>query len=196
MDIKLIPKEYKKNQDISSQGFKSNIWLSFGAKSGLWIVLTLSLLVFSLAAGGGLFVYRDYSGKQKDALQKEIDVLNKQRDYDLEKRVKDFDQAIKNINKYLAAHIYPTKLFKMIDDLTLEKVQFISFSADIEQGQLSLSGIAGSYDDLARQVKVFESDKRIVKADPPDSQLNSKGQIQFNIKIKFDPQSLRYQPSN
>ena len=196
MDIKLIPKEYKKNQDISSQGFKSNIWLSFGAKSGLWIVLTLSLLVFSLAAGGGLFVYRDYSGKQKDALQKEIDVLNKQRDYDLEKRVKDFDQAIKNINKYLAAHIYPTKLFKMMDDLTLEKVQFTSFSADIEQGQLSLSGIASSYDDLARQVKVFESDKRIISADPPDSQLNSRGQIQFNIKIKFNPESLRYQPSN
>ena len=203
MDIKLIPKEYKKQQTetsaelklpFSDKPVKSKLILGLWERMNMWLIITLALVVFSILLGGLLFIYKDYLNNQLNDLEQELAVLENQRDRELEAKVEDLGIAIEMLKTLLDDHVYPTKLFQLLVETTVAKVQYIDFNADLSKESLSLQGKAADYRTLAQQMKVYFEDSRIADLATSDIRLDRQGNVAFRIKLTIDPSYLKYHP--
>lgn len=204
MDIKLIPKEYKQGKEIiteykipfTDKPVQSKLFIKILEKINLWLGLSIILLIVSIVASVSFYGWGIYLKGQIDQADQQITSLNKQRDLDLEERIKDLGKAIEMLKKLLANHVYPTKLFALLEQLTIGKVQLTSFDANLSESTVNLAGLTDSWLTLAQQMKAFSLDKRIIKLDTSNFVLSNSGQVQFNMNLEIDPQFLRYQMSN
>lgn len=191
MPIKLIPKEYIGQRPTIFGGFqlpifrKSFINLFLGLAIGCLCLSLLSYLILTLS---------NHSLERKRAfLEREVKNLEATRDLDLESQVVELQKRIKIFRQFLEAHIYPSKLFTLLEELTIPQVQFTSFNADLEKGQLNLAGQTVSYSFLAKQLTVLEQDERIKKVEISNIALQSEKGVGFNLLLEFDRQILKFQ---
>lgn len=193
MDIKSIPEEY---QEKKLGGFKLPM-INFSRLAGLkprpnlWLILSVSLLVLTILITLGLFGYKNNLIQQKAALETQIKELEEQRDLGLETKLIELEKNITALKKFLAIHIYPSKLFQILEEITLPQVQLTNFSTDLSTGKISLAAEAANYSTLAKQLMAFEQDTRIKKVEVSGINLGSGGQVDFNLEIEFDSQFLK-----
>jgi hypothetical protein len=196
MDIKLIPEKYKRTEESAGEsklptvGF-SRLSSQLTAKANLWLVLSLSLLIMVILACFGLWGYQNSLIKEKETLESRITKLESQRDLELEANFMELKKGIENFKKILKIHIYPSQLFKMLEELTLPQVQFTDFSADLSQAKISLKVEAINYNTLAKQIVVFGGDSRIKKIELSEVSLDAAGRAGSNLEIELEPSFLR-----
>ena len=135
-----------------------------------------------------------YLDKQKTGLESELADLDSQRDYQLEEEVVDLGQAVVMFKKLLDEHVYPTKLFELLQKTTVKKVQFVDLSADLAENIVYLEGRTIDYKTLAQQMKVFLDHSRIVNLSTSDIMLDSYGDISFSMILEIDANYLKYHP--
>lgn len=204
MDIKLIPKEYKKQQSntsaelrlpFSKKPIKSKLLLGLWERMNIWLIITIALLVFSLLMSGFLFIYKEYLAKQNTKLTLQLETLDSQRDTELESQYKDLGLTVLQLKKLLTDHVYPSKIFELLIEKTISQVQYTDFQADLEEGTINLVGRTPDYRTLAQQMKVLLEDERLVDVSTSNIKLHNQ-EVSFNMTLKIDPQYLKYQSDN
>jgi hypothetical protein len=199
MDIKLMPEKYKRREETPA-GVKPsviNFLNKLASKSGLWLFLTFTLLILIIFA---FFVLQDYKNNligEKENLEERIGELNNQRDLELEANFIELKKGIEDFKKVLENRPYPSKIFEMLEEITLPQVQFTDLNADLLQAKLVLKTEAENYSALAEQILVFEQDSRIKKIEFAKIDLGPSGRVGSNLEIElnldFFTSPLKYQ---
>lgn len=190
MDIKLLPEEYqKKSSLVGGLGFsrlKSAEYLI-----DVWVVVSLILIVAAVAVYLGLFIYRNKLIREEKDLETQIVQIEEQRDLAMEANFMQLEKGIGDLKKILENRIYPSELFRMLEELTLSKVWYDNMKVDFSEVVLDLELATDSYNTLAEQAVIFQNDSRIKKVDFSGATLEKDGYVSSSFKIDLDPVSLR-----
>jgi len=155
-----------------------------------WSILILALVVLLCL---GLWGYQIKLSRENEALVQEIDGLQAQRDLDLEKDFIGLKKRIEVLKVILSNRIYPSKVFGMIEELILAKVQLGGLSVDLAERSMIWGVEAEDYSTLAKQLFVLKNDPRIQRASLTEVSLNNMGRTVSNIKIEMDDDFLRHE---
>lgn len=101
---------------------------------------------------------------------------------------------IKNSKIVLAEHKTPSKVFLLIENLTLPVVRFSGFSFGEKDGQYSavMNGEAKSYTAIAQQAAVFSQSALVEKAGFSNFVLKNEGSVSFNVSLVINPDLLKF----
>lgn len=195
MDIKLIPKEYNQ-KPAGSRGFKLPA-IKFKTtpslfKFNLWLGIAIALLIVSILGYLGLIFYKNSLDKDNLALEIQTRDKEPERDLGLEKQLIELERGNKNLEKFSKTHIYSSRLFQMLEELTISQVQWQKFEADIFSNEIDLRGQAINYNILAEEITTLENDSRINKVETSGIRLGAGG-VNFNMALGFEPTLLKNQ---
>ncbi len=196
-DIKLMPEKYNqdkkdKNNPIDFSKKKlGKIGNSFVFLIANWSKFLFIVFILLVLLTLGLWGYRLSLNEKKEQLTQKIESLQSQRHLSLEEDFKKIKKGISNFSELLNNRIYSTKIFEMLEDLTLPNIYFLNFGADLNEGKISLDAQAQNYTVLAKQILVFEQDKRINSVEVSSAGIGQNGQVSSNIIINFNPSLLK-----
>ena len=193
MDIKIMPEKYKRRKEaaigfkVSAAGFLDKLT----SKTNLWLALTIGFLLLVILIYFGLTGYKNSLIEEKGNLEERLIGLTNQRDLEMEDDFMELKTGIEDLRKVLENRFYSSKLFEMLEEITLPQVQFTGLDADLSQAKLVLKAEAMDYPTLAKQVVVFEQDSRIEKVDLSEVNLETSGRIVSDLRIELNPDFLR-----
>jgi len=183
MDIKLIPDKYKKKDRIgirSKTSALSSLSKQITSKNSILMVLSIGFLIVVVLTCLGLWGYQANLIKNKTSLTERIENLQNQRNDDLENNFVELGKRIGGFEKTLENRIYFSKIFEMIEELTLSQVQFADMNIDLIENKFNLRTEASSYSVLAKQVIIFEEDSRIKSTKLSKIGLSTYGRVTLN----------------
>jgi len=189
MDIKLIPDKYKKKDKI---GIKSkNLALGhlseeITSRNSILMILSIGFLIVVVLISLGLWRYQSNLIKNKVSLTERIENLQNQRNDDLESNFIELGKRIKGFEKILEHRIYLSKVFEMIEELTLSQVKFADMNIDLSENKFNLKTEASSYSVLAKQVLIFKEDPRIKNVDLSKAVLSTYGRVASELTLELD----------
>ena len=193
MDIKIMPEKYKRKKEKAT-GFKmsaAGFFSKLTSKTNLWMILTVGFLLLVTLIYFGLTGYKSSLTEEKGSLEERLVELTNQRDLEKEVNFMELKTDIEDLKKVLEDRFYSSKIFEMLEEITLPRVQFTSLEADLSQAKLTLKAEVADYSTLAKQVITFEQDSRVEKVDLSEVNLETSGRIVSNLRIELNPDFLR-----
>lgn len=174
--------------------------------AGMGLVTTLSFLVLfvSIALAGGVFSYKMMlqsninrpcpSTTQIETsgcgLLASLEVDKRNLDRELLLEMERFDAKLKTAKGVLAGHITLIPFFDRLGRLTLKTVQFSSF--DIKDGVVTMKGSTRTYENVAVQANLFNTEKSFKDILFSDLDVNAAGNVAFKVTFKVAPEMLAY----
>lgn len=194
-----------KKQSFSPIGSLSGGTVQKPTMHGASIFMAIAVFVFvvSIAGVGGAYFLKSYIISQNDAYKKELAAREEQFQLDLIVRLKQVNTQIDSAKTILANHVALSKIFEVIQQLTIEKVRFLSMDLGgkaVTTGSVPIS-LKGYGSNLA--AVAFQSDVLAKLADlglskvvknpiVGDPSLESTGAVSFGFSAEIDPSSLLY----
>ena len=193
MDIKIMPEKYKRRKDVavSFKASAAGLLNKLTSKTSLWLALTIGFLLLVILIYFGLTGYKSNLIKERGDLEERLVQLTNQRDPEIEANFMELKTGIEDLRKVLENRLYSSKIFELLEEITLPQVQFTDLDADLSQAKLILKVEAVDYLTLAKQVVVFEQDSRIKKIDLSEIGLETSGRVASDLRIELDPDFLR-----
>ena len=185
MDIKLMPEKYHKSSKKVSL-FRDG----FTIDSDHLLLFSLSLLLLIIILCLGLWGYKIYLSRDIDTSITEIEELQSQRNFELEADFANLKIKIEDFKQIAKVHVYPSKIFKILEELTIPQIKFIGLDVNLLEAELILETESIDYNTLAKQIVVFEDDSRIKNVDLSGVNLDDSGKVNSNLKIKIDSDFL------
>lgn len=169
--------------------------------------LALVVLIASILLAGGAYAYQywlDYEINREcpDPAQNVtsgcglIASLNKEKQALDEGLLTEFKRLAAKLdlaNKLISKHVTVLPIMDLLSELTLESVRFTSF--DYDGKNITISGVAKSYEDVAVQSNVFDREKLISGFLFSDLNLDTAGNVVFKLVLTVDPRLLSYELS-
>lgn len=158
------------------------------------VLLSIILVVTSLALGVGIFVYIKYL--ESSAASKAEQLKRAQESFDpaLIAELNRLDDRMRSGEEVLERHLSPSAIFHTLESLTLDTVSFrtMQFDATKEnEVSLKLSGIARSVNSIALQADLLGKHGMIQS--PIFSNINrDKSGVRFDVSALVNLSSLRY----
>jgi len=159
----------------------------------LLFYIGLALLVLEGAAYGGLFVLKRYQTAAFEELIAEIESKAEIRPEAIN-QVFLLDNRLRDMRTILSQRLYLSSLFSFLEGTTNSKVRFLNFSFRADTRRLEMTGEAGGYATLARQIALFESDPRIERVEFGNLALDQNNLLRFQTTIIFTPSFFRSTP--
>ena len=174
---------------------------SLAAKSIYRPRKTSFLAVFSVGAffisagilAGGYF-YKSFLGTRIKELNDTLKRTESEFEPASMKELTRTSDLIKNSKIILAEHKAPSKVFLLVENLTLPSVGFSSFSFGEKEGEYSvvMNGEARSYTAIAQQAAVFSKSDFVEKANFSNFVLKNEGNVSFNVSLVINPDLLKF----
>ncbi|MCX6712595.1 MAG: hypothetical protein NTY66_00090 [Candidatus Vogelbacteria bacterium] len=187
--------------------------------TGLFTLLTIIILVISLVAAGGAYAYRSYLqarlyspcqttsqvqgnnstlGQYGDiekecGLYASLEEMRRRLDDERLTKMQRLDNKMKMATKVLSGHLSLAPLFELLSTSTLKTIRYNKFSSS--NGQISLSGTASGYEDIAVQSNVLNSMRSVKDALFSNLDLDPMGKVAFTLTFSVNPSFLRYEPT-
>jgi Tfp pilus assembly protein PilN len=108
----------------------------------------------------------------------------------LEKDVLSFQKSAKDFVVLLSNHVFPTRIFELLEKNTHPKVRFSELKLDLQGGTLELHGNAESFDILAKQLKIFEEQEFIKNVKLSKVSADKTG-VNIELRLSFDTRVLK-----
>jgi hypothetical protein len=167
-------------------------------KSGLGLGFFISLLILILSAGlfGGVYLYRSSLQTEVKDMTASLEIAKKSFEPSLIAELDKFTSAVNSAKVLFNQHRDISKIFKLINDLTLKDVKFSDFDYGVDNkiAVLTMSGEAKSYTTIALQAKLFENSDFVDRVIFSNFSLKEGGKVSFGVEIDFKPSYLFYQP--
>jgi len=166
------------------------------SKPGGNILFTASviLLVLAVLSAGGVFGYKKFL---ESSIENKREALQRARaafEPELIRELSHLDTKIATAEGLLEKHIAISGIFDLLQDVTLETVQFTNFGFSIEpEGiRLSMSGVARSFSSVALQSDEFVKNRFISQPVFSNLALNQRGDVTFAASALIDPAAVSY----
>ncbi|MBI1755405.1 hypothetical protein HY250_03030 [Candidatus Azambacteria bacterium] len=147
-DVSLLQREYYGEQEQESR------------LPGVVFTAALSALLIVIAAYVGLFLYNRVLVSRADAIAKHTKDLKVE---DMAETIKDLEALgvqTKNLKMLREAHTYSTKMFAYMESATHPASRFSDTIIDAVEKTIQAKGFISSPVLLARQVEIYEKDKK------------------------------------
>jgi hypothetical protein len=159
----------------------------------LFLVLSIFLLVITILASVGLFLYKSNLIKQRDSLSLSLAEIRDSFEKDTVDELLTFNKRTDLAKRILDNHIIISPFFNLLGELTIPSVQYTSFKNENTKGNvvIEMKGIARDYRSIALQAEIFNSPKASVLNDVlffnlvKDKNNNVTFDLRFNIKPSF-----------
>ena len=169
-------------------------------KLDLFTLISVLILVLVVLASAGLYVYKVYLTKQKEALLVSLKESQSSFEQETIAKLESFDKRTSAVKDILSKHKVLTPLFDTLGEITISNIQYTKFIHEEEEGSLNveIEGIAKDYTSIAQQSEIFNGTKGRFFKDVVFSDLTKSetgNTIQFKLKFSVDPNLLSYEKS-
>ena len=173
-----------------SQNVSDQIMKSGGTGSGLpWRLLIFSFVIFFLAIltyFGLSFGYANYLESQINNKDQEITELTKKISPESQNIFVDFYSRLSNYKNIFERHIYNTKIFPILEKITIPSVYYTSVDLSVSTRTMVLSGSASDFEALSRQLYLFDKEPSIEVYILNQSRM-VEGLVNFRVTLIFSP---------
>ncbi len=180
VDVNLLPAEYKKRKEALKAIF---------SKTG---GVVLVLLILSLLLYGGLLFYKSKINENLENIRDEIVSLDQKRDPEIEKVIIDLDKKLAVLKDLFEDHLYWSKLFDKIEQVTIPQVYFSQSRVNFLEDKIDVvfSGNASGYTNLARQILSFQEESMVESVRVSGISLTTEGGVGFDLSVNFSKEIL------
>ena len=175
MAVSLIPKKKRK------RGPSLNLRRLTEAKQ---IVASAGVFILVLVFYGGLWVYGGVLVSSLDGIRVDAKQLGSELDEGAEKNARLFASRLAQVTGLLDTHVRTWNIFKLIEEVTHQRVQFTSFT--LNDGEVTITGLTDSYVSFGQQIIVLGAHEEIRDLRVSDVSLNKNGQVLFSITFIVD----------
>lgn len=163
----------------------------------MFSVISVILIVISVLASSGLFVYKLYLTKQKDQLSASLLKARDSFEQDTINELGLFDGRVKAAKEIISNHVALSNVFSYLEDITIPQVQYVRFEEQMnDKGVLAvnMSGVASDYRSIAIQADMFSSSNSSPFKNVLFSNLSrmQNGTVSFNLKFDVDNSAYLY----
>ena len=161
---------------------------------GIFLTISIVLLVISLASVGGVLLYEKYL---TSALASKKEDLQQQREAFAPELIRDMERLDRKLalsQKLLKGHVSVTGIFELLQDLTLKTVRFtnLSYSQNEEGITITLKGEGQSFTSVALQSDEFGKSSFLSEAVFSSFQLNERGNVNFSVTAMVNPSVVSF----
>ncbi|PIR98080.1 MAG: hypothetical protein COT89_01425 [Candidatus Colwellbacteria bacterium CG10_big_fil_rev_8_21_14_0_10_42_22] len=172
-----IPQLTQNIQDQFSNARSSVGWPKQLFTFALVILVSILFIYAGLAFGYKAFLNNEIE-KADSALQE----LSSRVTEEEKESLAVLNSQLTNIRTLLREHTFTSQGFALLESLTHPNISYTEMDLVMEDGKISLGGIANSYDDLVAQLTILEESQYVISYNLEDSQWNN-GVIQFNLDM-------------
>jgi hypothetical protein len=166
----------------------------------LFSLIAIFLLVTSILASVGLFIYKTYLTKQQKVLS--VSLLDTRDSF--EKGTIDelelFDRRTESAKKILGSHIVLSPVFVLLGQITIPTIQYTNFEliTNDKGFVVNIEGLASDYKSIALQSNVFNGEKGRSFKNVLFSNLikDKNNNIGFSLQFNIDPSLLSHEKNN
>lgn len=159
-------------------------------------LISVFILIISIIAAGGLFLYKNYLLKQQGSFSSSLSVARSSFEKETIDELELFDKRTESAKLILNNHIVLSPLFELLGEITIPQIQYTDFEQQTnEKGSfVSMRGVARDYRSIALQAEVFNSTKgsslkNVLFYDLTKDKNNN---VSFYLKFNVDPALLSY----
>ncbi len=163
---------------------------NYVADSKWLLVFSILILIVVVVIWTGLFFYDKSLSSEKDTLDQKMAELKKTEDKEMVTKIISLENSLNLVKGLLVAHVYPSKIFAFLEELTLSNVVWEDFSFNAAGTEILLDGRAQTLSVVAKQILVFEGDERVSSVSVSGAQLDQAGGVSFSAKINLNPKIL------
>lgn len=116
---------------------------------------TIFGLVFLTYAGLN-FGYKTFLKSQINDVRSELEALESQVTSEQKENLATLYSQVANIRELVEDHSLTSKFMDSLESMTSQNVSYIDFDIDTENREVSITGVAASYDDLVSQLVLYE----------------------------------------
>jgi len=171
--------------------------VSSRAPRSLFAFIATIILVISVIASAGLFVYKFYLTKQKASLSASLEIARDSFEKETIDELSLFDKRTEASKQILAKHIVMTPMFVLLGEITIPSVQYTDFQQQTNDSGIlvNIEGVARDYRSIALQAEEFSSTKGRYFKNVLFSNLekDKNNNINFSLKFNVDPSLLSYE---
>ena len=166
----------------------------------LFLIIAIFLLVVSILASVGLFVYKAYLTKQKESASSSLSIIRDSFEKDTIDELSSFNKKTESAKKILNNHIVLSPMFSLLGEITIPTIQYTKFDQQNspEGFLIKIDGLARDYRAIALQADMFNtvkgrSFKNVVFSNLVKDKNNN---IIFNLEFNVDQSLLSYEKNN
>jgi len=151
--------------------------------------------VAALSVAGGTFVWERTVATRISAMSESLERSEKNFEPSLIVELQRLDARLRVANNLLQNHLAITPLFRVLEDITLKKIQYDEFDYSIDGtiAQVSVEGRSQGYNPIAQQSLLFGEHPFISEHVFSDMELNEQGLTAFHLEMILDNKMIRYQ---
>lgn len=161
--------------------------------SNLFLLISLGIAGISVLAAGGTFGYKLYLENVRTAKAAELEAAEEAINMDT---VEDFIRLrnrLVSAQTLLNQHVYLSQFFDVLEANTLQTVRFNSLAisvADDRSAEITMDGVARSFNALAAQSEALATERRIKRAIFSSITVNTNGTVAFKLSAEIDPRLI------
>jgi flagellar basal body-associated protein FliL len=165
-----------------------------GSTADIFVLLSIVLLVASLALGVAVFLYVKFLESSLGGKKEQLQRAEASFEPALIAELNRLDDRMRAGEEILDQHIAPSVLFRTLEELTLNTVSFTTMQYLAERGagiNIEFSGVARSVNSIALQADLFAKHGAIVSPIFSNINRDQKG-VRFDLSADINPSALRY----
>ena len=154
-----------------------------------WRILIITLVIFGLSVViyvGINFGYIPYLNSQLEKVDVQFAQLSKSFDENQQKEFINFYSQLYNIKNLSSAHVYPSKVFDLIETSLYRNVRLSNLQMNVASEEIRIDGIAQDFDTLANQLASLKSNPDIYSVSLDSSkkiEVKDGGGVSFSAKL-------------
>lgn len=172
---------------------RSRVPRPWRSEAGAWL-FNLGLIAFlaALVFAAGLFFYRNSLEKSRTTWADQVKTQEDDLRPDLLQQLVDLAHQLSSTSSLLSNHTFASNVFAFLEASTLPRVQFTSFG--LVGAKVDLAAVADSFQTVADQVGILETNPQVVKVDFGGLSRLDAGRVNFRITILLKPGLLKLVP--
>ncbi len=162
---------------------------------GLFPFLADMLFVVALLASVAVFAYDKYLSSEIAKMDVDLSAARTAIQPELINQLVRSDKRIISANTLVDSHVTISSLFELLQSITLQNLQFTSFSFGSGEGgslSITMKGEARTYATVALQAKIFNDNENFINPQFSNLDLNDKGDVVFAFKSQINPKIISY----
>ncbi len=162
---------------------------------GLFPFLANMLFVVALLASVAVFAYDKYLSAQIGKMDEDLSAARTAIQPELINQLVRSDKRIISATGLVESHVTISSLFELLQSITLQNLQFTSFSFGSGEGgslSVTMKGEARTYATVALQAKIFNDNENFINPQFSNLDLNDKGDVVFAFKSQINPKIISY----
>lgn len=157
------------------------------------LLFNLSVFAFiaSLALAGGLSFYKKSAEANLAEWTKQVEADESELKPELLEQLSDLSDSLESASNLFSNHSLVSNALLLLQSVVHPSVKFSSFNFSRDSKRMDLAGAANSYQTVAEQVGLMESNPQVEKVEFGGLSRDEKGLINFKLAVIFKPSLLQ-----